>query len=138
MIPAWASDFTEIQFVAHGRDRAGADCYGLVCIFYAERMGKKLPQHLDDYDGTNDDTAANAIQRERISGNWRRLDLSNGDVPHLGDLCMFRAGHHMTHMGVMLDATEFLHSVEGIGSCIETLNSRAWITRLAGFYRHAH
>jgi cell wall-associated NlpC family hydrolase len=105
MIPA--DDFVGIPWLRHGRSRAGADCWGLCCLWYAERLGVQLP----DYAGVMARIDADALGRhlliEEASRRWERFRADEGH-PH--DIVLLRAGRVHEHVGVYLGAGYMLHS----------------------------
>jgi murein DD-endopeptidase len=38
--------FVGIPYVAHGRDYAGADCWGLLYLFYRDVLGVQIPSYV--------------------------------------------------------------------------------------------
>ena len=44
-IPDWASEYVGIPYRTHGRDRSGADCWGLICMIWQERLNQPMPEY---------------------------------------------------------------------------------------------
>lgn len=126
--PAWVSEYIGIPFAEGGRDRRqGLDCYGLVRVVYAERLGVMLPRC--EGDGA-----------EIIRGQLEGDDACWVPVPAiaalaLGDVAMFRVGRQ-THIGLVVSRRKMLHCLAGTESCLEDLDSPVWLPRLLGVYRH--
>jgi len=53
-VPAWIADYVGLPFKAHGRERNGVDCWGLVRLVLAERFRLALPSYAGGYAGVED------------------------------------------------------------------------------------
>ena len=49
MIAGWTNTYIEIPFMAHGRDKNGLDCWGLIWLTYKEQRGIILPSYDEVY-----------------------------------------------------------------------------------------
>ena len=120
-----------VPYVHAGRDpAAGLDCLGLVCVFY-KRFGISVP----DGDGA-------PYERDwfrRDPGRYLRGILQHGypvdpaDLRAL-DFVYFSMAGAVTHAGVMVDTSRFIHVLEQRSVCVSRLNSM-WRKRLAGARR---
>jgi cell wall-associated NlpC family hydrolase len=121
--------YVGIPYLDRGRDRAGLDCWGLVRLFYREELGIELPSYADAY-ATAEDTAA----AETLFAVGRRA-WTPVQTPERGDVLLFRIGRHASHVGVFLQADDFLHVLKGRAVTVERISDRLWAQNLVGAYR---
>jgi len=131
--PAWAADFIGLPFAPAGRTRAGCDCWGLVMLVYAARAGFALPGHTDIAWASARDSAAVGEGITRVAADW--IPAWAHELRAL-DVLVMRVMGHPIHVGVMVDASAFLHAYEGTDSILERVDSPAWHRRIVGAYRH--
>lgn len=55
--------------------------------------------------------------------------------PQRGDVVLLRVMGEPGHIGIMINAHEMLHCMEGIETCIERLDSARWRGRVIGYWR---
>jgi cell wall-associated NlpC family hydrolase len=55
---AWINDYVGVPYLVGGRDRAGWDCWGLVCAVWREQRGVELP----DWRPSGVDTLADQVR----------------------------------------------------------------------------
>lgn len=55
--------------------------------------------------------------------------------PRESDVILLRWAGQPAHIGVMVDQTDFIHSLEGIGAHIESVTSSRWRNRIDGYWR---
>lgn len=128
----WSADYIGIPWVARGRDETGLDCYGLVRLVYANRLGRELPEY-DGYVTARERREVGALISGAIAhDDWRRVERP---VPL--DVAVFRTGGLATHLGVMIDARRMLHVSDGRDAEISRIDAGQWATRLIGVYRLA-
>jgi cell wall-associated NlpC family hydrolase len=134
-LPAWAAGYVGLPFLEHGRSRAGVDCWGLVRLVYAERLGVALPSYLAGHDGVGR-ADAEAIARLVRGGlaidGWRAVPA--GEERELDGILLRTFGHPM-HMGVVLAPGRMLHVDRGIDAAIEDYRGERWRRRVVAFYR---
>lgn len=129
--------YVGIPFLDRGRAMSGANCWGLVVLFYDRELGIALPAF--------DDRAAalTAIERAELSrvisgvrdeGNWR--DVIQGQH-RPGDIVLFQVAGEPGHIGIVSGVDRFLHVRRRQDSGFESLSSPLWAKRIVGFYRHA-
>lgn len=128
--PGWSNAYVGIPFEDRGRDARGLDCWGLVRLVYDEQLGIDLPALEDCYENTSD-LAAIAETYELEKTDWIERP---GPAPC--DVVMFKLLAIPLHVGVVVDARTFLHTMERRGTCVERLTSPAWSARVLAFYRH--
>lgn len=113
-----------------GRDRRGLDCWGLLRLVYAERLGIVLPA----YEGAPDDAecaeTGALIVREAKTW-WGRVR-----DPAPFDAVLFRVGVWPAHVGVVVGPGRMLHIARDDAAKIESWDGPLWCRRLVGFYRH--
>lgn len=123
--------FIGIPYVDRGRDPAvGLDCWGLPRHFYDVVKGIDLPSLLDGYRSAKDHAAVTALVMQESAG-WAETS-----TPVFGDLVTLRVAGRPWHVGIWLDDRHFLHTLEGVGSCIGRLDSPLWVQRIDKFWRY--
>jgi cell wall-associated NlpC family hydrolase len=123
-------DLIGVSYRNKGRDLVGADCWGLLRLFYIHEMGVLLPSYDEFYvDAFDKMSTSTAIQE--FSNDWTKVD-----IPQYGDGIKLRLMGHPCHVGVYLGNSEFLHTQTGHNSCIDRLDSVKWRHRIEGYYRH--
>lgn len=133
--PLWVGPYVGLEFADRGRDPAfGVDCWGLLRLVYAQRLGVYLPGFEERYQGTglaDRPAIAAIIESELRSGTWRPIER-----PSVGDIALFRIGGEDGHVGVVVARDRFLHAWRGTRSAIERWDTGTWAPRLAGFHRY--
>jgi cell wall-associated NlpC family hydrolase len=125
------SRYVGIPYVDKGTDPAhGLDCWQLVRHFYAQELGRTLPDYLTFYDSSLDARDVGEAML-RASPQWEPIN----PPPRFGDLLVFRILSGPWHCGVCLDDGVMLHTDQGHGSVIEPSASLRWRHRLYGVYR---
>lgn len=117
------------RFIPGGRGPVEFDCFGFCAEVYRQH-GIDLPT---DYaapvdNGERDAEIRNAMDSPRFT------KLDRPEVPCLVALMM--RPPYVTHVGVMISPTEFIHIVEKIGVSVTNINLEIWTKRIAGFYRY--
>lgn len=120
------ADFVGIPYLLHGRDRQGADCYGLVSLVYRECLGVILPEYA--YQGTHD--AADLIDAERAK--WVEVP-----APQRWAVAVVRATGQPMHCALVVDESRLLHTMAGGSSVVTRFRTPAWLPRIVGYYTHA-
>jgi len=122
------SDYIGIPYKERGRSLDGVDCWGLVCLMYAD-MDINVPSYLHEYITSSDiDSVATAINKNK--SNWRKVE-----APDVGDVLVFNIMGFPCHVGVYVGQGDFIHSFRGTAVCVERLNSISWSRRLSEVYR---
>lgn len=126
----WWNDYITIPYKKMGRDKDGLDCWGLVRMIYKDQFNVELPSYVDQYnaDDTHDSLAELiAISKE----SWTKTDN-----PVIGDVLLLRAEGSLSHVGVVISPTHFIHVIEDINVAIERYDQGKWKNRLEGAYRY--
>lgn len=128
-VEMWADRFTGIPFRAHGRDRNGCDCWGLVRLVLAEIASVELPL-LGEY---SPDSAAET--HNGFVAGFSEVPVAAVDHPRALDIAVFTTMGRPRHVGVMCSPTHVLHVERGTDSVIESIHSHRLARRLEGYYR---
>ena len=121
-----------IPYVIGGESFEGADCYGIAKLYAKNELNKTLPAYM--YSNLDNESVAEiAIKcaQHGLGEGWKKV----GTLQH-GDIVTFRIMGHESHCGIMINDTEFLHSLKGRMSCIEDLTHVNWKHRLTGVFRY--
>jgi cell wall-associated NlpC family hydrolase len=126
----WAKQYVGIPFLSGGRDRAGADCYGLVRLVRAEQFGDALPLLSGDYAD-----ADNFAETEALMRSLRPL-LAGRQVtrPEIGDLCVLRFHGLPVHLGIYAGGGRLLHALKGVGAVLQRLGDPGLAGRIEGWH----
>ena len=133
MVPAWAAQYLNLPFLGRGRTREGVDCYGLVRLVYQEQLGIELPSYTEGYATPNDQQEIAAMCESAVGLHWKAIPLHEAKV---FDGIIFRIMGRTTHFGLVLDAPQFLHAMDGVWSTIERWDSLAWERRVLTAVRY--
>ena len=126
----WYNDYVGIPFLDKGREKTGADCWGLVRLIYDEQFNVKLPSFADaDYDYADDSRIEDLFAQNREG--WEVTT-----EPKPGSLVLFRILGREAHVGVYIGDDRFIHSRDKFSSAIENLSSTKWRSRTAGFFNY--
>lgn len=130
----WSADYVGIPQRDHGRTRAGCDCWGVVRLIYAERLGIHLPSYAEGYASTEERAEIEAlIIGAAAAGPWKPIPSR---AAHEFDLALFRRGRFDSHIGIVVAPGRMLHMMGGDAAKIEAFASPAWERRLRGIWRH--
>lgn len=129
----WSSTFIGIAYADRGRSRAGADCWGLARIVYAEKLGVDLPSYVEDYPSSSaSQPIAGLVGRVSSLPVWEKV----AGVPQPFDILVFRNGRHDSHIGIAADRGLMLHMVEGDQARLENFSGGRWASRFVAAYRY--
>ena len=105
-----------IPWVRVGDSFDGCDCWGLVRLFYRDRLGIELPS-LTEFDA--------------MRGIWTRTA-----TPEYGNILLFRRSNG-PHVGIVVNECDMLHVDESIDSRIEQYRGLLWKHRLKTVYQYS-
>lgn len=127
----WQNKYIGIPYKDHGRDKAGIDCWGLARLIYKEEFNIDLPSFSEDnFYNSEDSTQIAEIFAQNMEG-WAK-----SEVPSPGNLVLFRIMGDISHIGIAISATHFIHARENYSSAIEAFDSINWKHRCEGFYKY--
>lgn len=127
----WSAAYVGTPYVDHGRSLKGCDCWGLVCEIYRAELDTALPSY-SDVSPLDRKEIALRVRAETESGLWRRVEK-----PQEYDVAVYRRGPHDSHVGIMIDARQMLHSEKQAGGAhVERIDRGRWTPQLVGFFRH--
>lgn len=119
-------DYIGLPFESGGRGPA-YDCYGLLRLVYAERLGIELPAHTGYAETTTPETAE-MIQAGLVS--WVPVES-----PEPWDAVLFVVRGAPNHIGLVVSPGFMLHTATGRDAAIESYQRPYWRSRIEGFYR---
>lgn len=129
--------YVGVPFRDRGRAMDGANCWGLIVLFYARELGIELPAYDERAAALTDAERADLaaiVRAERDGGEWREVPAEHAEP---GDLVVFRIAGELSHMGIVRSRDRFLHMRLDFESVIESLSSPLWARRIESFHRHA-
>lgn len=124
------SEYVGIPFKSRGRERTGADCWGIVWMVYREVLKIELPSYSEDYFCDADrENVSRLIEGARFA--WTRVSPGLEQQGDLALLVLF--GHD--HIGVVAERTKILHTQAVGGAQLEDYTGPHLRSRMRGFYR---
>lgn len=122
----WWTKYIGLPFEEQGRGPGGYDCWGLVRLVYEKELGMLLPSWAADHRDESFDTA-----NSRFLGALPQFEKLQKPEPFI--MALFNSSSHVFHIGVLISEKRMLHTVKGIGACVQDLSS--FKNQLKGFYR---
>lgn len=119
-----------IKYKAFGRDFSGADCWGLVCLYYEKELGIILPEYLGS-DPANLKESSKKAAKEKLL--WNNIEKG---FEKKGDVVLLKIGNLACHVGIVVRKGTMLHIEKGVDSIHEEYNSPYWRRRIEGFFRY--
>lgn len=127
--PASVADFVGIPYRELGRSHDGADCWGIVRMAARELLSLELPEYFYP-EADILAHACNLIGQEIQGPHWKPVHAPFAP----GVVHIFRIKGFATHCGLHLAGADFLHSLPGRDSCVESLDDLNWLQRRVGSY----
>jgi cell wall-associated NlpC family hydrolase len=126
-------DLIGIPFVDRGRDRNGADCWG-IALLVLRHFGHTVP----DFDVSCFDTLSiHAI----YDGELARWAWQKVEIPEPGDLAVMRIDARfpemVQHVGVYIGGGRVLHTMKKRESHLIRVDDPYWSRKIEGYYRWA-
>ncbi len=103
------------------------DCWDLVRLFYHKVLSVDLGINTERYDPFDRDETSALI----LNHTHKFLKVSK---PEFGDIILLNIYGQPAHLGVYIDKTRLLHTMEKTGSIIDKYSM--WDKRIVGFYRY--
>lgn len=100
-------------------------CFSLVREALA-LSGKFIPDYADGLT----EIEKLEVLREGLAKHSRQVES-----PQRGDVVLLQVMGQPSHMGIMINEREMLHSMAGINACIERIDSARWRGRVMEFWR---
>ncbi|WP_296741454.1 NlpC/P60 family protein [Mesorhizobium sp.] len=131
----WSSGYIGLPWLDLGRTRAGVDCWGLVRLPYLDRRGIDLPSYTDIWSSSSDRAEVAAIiANDKTQLPWREVPIG---AEREFDLVLFRRAGLECHVGIVAEAGQMLHIVDGALSCVERFDRGRWRAKHTCSLRHA-
>lgn len=128
----WPNRFVGLPFAPHGRSRHGADCWGLVCVVYAEARGIVLPSYAG-YTSVDELSEIHAlVAGATASPIWQPVAVQDAGS---FDVVVFRRGTLASHLGLVIRPGLMLHMAAEDCAKVEGYASGRWRHRLVGHFR---
>lgn len=138
MIADWAKNYLmpPIPFIEHGRDRDGADCWGLVCMVYSELFGLELPGYHEHYKSMRD-----IANRAAAFETYKTDDFVEVANPEPGDCVLLQHRGMPVHVGIYIGAEDghrwMIHTTKQRGQTMrESIDGLKYKNAILGHYRH--
>lgn len=128
-----ADRFLAIPFVSQGRSYEGADCWGLVWLYYRDVMGIALSEWAH--------VPARALRTIGDLVAEHKRDWRVVETPADGDVAVMRAFTRRStiedaHVGIVIGRRFVLHTEAGSGPRLERLSAPHVAPRIVDFRRH--
>lgn len=125
-----AAPYIGTPYKRHGQEPAtGWDCWGCVRYLRREIFGLESPSWAEVYSvaDVNDLEKVEGLIRKHLDA-WRPVEVRPGAA------LLFEIFGRGAHCGLMLTATEFVHSLAGQETTLVRLDDSRWVNRLRGAY----
>lgn len=120
--------FFSIPFVQGGRSFEGADCWGLVYLYY-QVMDIEIPAYDYYAVGINTLETLRKIKAEKAA-HWDQVEN-----PAHPDVVFMRHGELQSHVGIYLGAGDFLHIETGRDVAVHNVKDFEWKHKVLGYFR---
>ena len=126
----WWAKYVGVPFLDRGRDMAGLDCWGLVCLIYAQELGIDLPHY-------GEVSAKDLLRVARSIGKGQESWEPTND-PAAFDVVVMRLYDRawVGHVGVMVDARTMIHTEARISVSVVPADHFTVRDRIASYRRH--
>lgn len=146
VLPEWVNKYMGIPWRMCGHGFDGADCWGLVRLVLEAEFGVTLPTHRGLYDQYDEDSVDTLVRQEiqewnkiscrhKLDGGHCNFCGIDSRTPREGDAVLFNMAGTLSHVGIMLNRVQFLHSPVGhLYPMRNRLSERFWERRIEGLY----
>ena len=133
MMAISVDDFVRIPFRSQGRGYGGADCWGLVYLWYRDRLGIELEAWAETPAGQVRDVAR-LIERHKT-------DWSPAWPPRQNDVALMRVmargtSRLVAHVGIVVDGGRVMHTQSAGGVRVDRADSPLIARRVMEYRRH--
>lgn len=121
--------YLRIPFKHQGRDEHGADCFGLLRLFYQRELGVDLPDYTEDY--------AQEWWRETnlILDLYKTYQFKKIKTFEFGNVILFKNSTTTPgHIGIVIDDHNFLHMTRE-GSSVHNYLYSVWARQIHSVYK---
>lgn len=121
--------YLKIPFKHQGRDFNGADCFGMLRLFYLYELGVDLPDYTNDYpeDWWTEQSLITDLYRE-----YKFIEVSTFER---GNVLLFKNTSTIPgHIGIVLDDSAFLHMTR-TGAGTNNYRYGMWARQIHSVYR---
>ena len=123
----------DIPFVEGGRSEDGADCWGLVVLFYEKELGISLPKYEDVVLNIGKNHEKTMDQVDAILDTLTLFEPT--DTPEYGDVVLLNMLGRPVHTGIVIAPNQFIHTTHKTNVAVENYSELKWNRRVQGFYR---
>ena len=122
-----------VPFKSKGRSiEEGFDCIGLV-IAIEKELGIEIPDVWAYNDAEGMEVASNFLVEltsiDAGASKWKK------SKPCFGAVAVFKIAGMVRHIGFFIDNKRFIHVMQGVSTCIESIENPLWHKRLVGVYK---
>lgn len=119
-----------IPYVEGGRDYEGADCWGLVRLYYQTEYGIELPGLDGRYRVHDSQEVADLVDEIKPT-----ISATPVEWPQQGDVVVIKFRGYPMHTGIFIPGNRVLHTLSGTESVLEPLDRGRLKGRVEGYYR---
>jgi len=124
--------FVGIPYAPHGRSYEGADCWGILFLYYRDVLGVAIPS----YSVEMRDVEFHRHEISQLVAAEKGQHWIEVDAPARGDGVLMRVGSDESHVGVFIGNGQMLHSEGPHPSQIERMGDMRWRSRITGYFRY--
>lgn len=126
----WSNNYIGIPFKYKGRTKDGLDCWGLARLIYKNEYDISLPSLSTEYVENDIERISELIAQYKEG--WESVDK-----PSEGDIVLLKIMGSISHIGVAISETHFIHARDGYDSAIESFESPYWKKRIVGYFKYS-
>ncbi len=123
--------FVGIPYIPHGRDYDGADCWGILFLYFRDVLGTPIPS----YSAEMRELEFHRHEISQLIVAEKGQQWTEVDMPASGDCVLMRVGRDESHVGVFIGGGQMLHSEGPHPSQIERIGDMRWRSRIVGYFR---